>query len=477
MKPRVLLLADRVHPKSNLHQHIDAVRQSRQFEWTEVNPAWTTKTPWMRQNEFDAVVTHYSISPLFDFHINAAWFDWLREFKGPKLQFLQDEYRNVETAETRLISLGTTALFTLAREESLPDLYPKMHQAGIMLVKVLPGYSSGQKRNPEAVLNQWDQRPVDIFYRSRLVAPSLGQLGYQKKRLADVLANRSDSSIRIDVSADEGRRLYGRSWQRALLNSKAVAGAEGGSSIWDYSSHAEATVQGLLDRGITDHETLLAAVANYESPGIYATSSPRIFECAAAFNAALYVEGEYDGLIYPHVHYFPINADFSNLEEAIAHVGSKDARQMIKRSYDDLVASGEYSYSKLSTAVENVLLSQLGKEENASGLGQVEGQPSKSLSSFNSVPKRRLRRAKALHGVAKRVLSELFFWANQPFPRWPLYLRLILGIFSRRILGIFRLILGIFSIPIWFLGRTKRFFRARLLRAKQRFSTHFLQNM
>lgn len=467
MKPRVLLLADRVHPKSNLHQHIDAVRQSRQFEWTEVNPVWTTKSPWMKQNEFDAVVTHYSISPLFDSYINTAWFDWLKEFKGPKLQFLQDEYRHVETAETRLISLGTTAVFTLAKKENLPDLYPKMHQADILFVKVLPGYSSGQKENPEALLCQWDQRPVDIFYRSRLVPPSLGQLGYQKKRLADVLANRPNSDVRIDASADEAKRLYGRSWKRALLNSKAVAGVEGGSSIWDYSSQAEATVEGLVDRGVTDHETLLAAVANYESPGIYATSSPRIFECAEAFNAGLYVEGEYDGLIYPHVHYFPIKSDFSNLEEAIKHVGSPEARQMIKRSYDDLVASGEYSYSKLGTAVETSLLSQLGSKKNSRGFGAAESQLSNSPTFPTSVPERNPRRVDALLRVAKCFVAELFFRAYKPFPRWPYHLRRVSNIFIYPTRVLIRLVSNIFINPTRVLRRIKRFFRAQLVRASR----------
>ena len=50
-------------------------------------------------NRFDAIITHYSLSlgPMIDHYLGPDLKAQLRQFKGLKIAFLQDEYREVQT--------------------------------------------------------------------------------------------------------------------------------------------------------------------------------------------------------------------------------------------------------------------------------------------------------------------------------------------------------------------------------------------
>jgi hypothetical protein len=59
------------------------------------------------------------------------------------------------------------------------------------------------------------------------------------------------------------------------------------------------------------------------------------------------VEGDYNGILKPGRHYLEVKRDFSNVEEVLRDMQRDDLRsQITERAYDDIVASGQYTYQK-----------------------------------------------------------------------------------------------------------------------------------
>ena len=84
--------------------------------------------------------------------------------------------------------------------------------------------------------------------------------------------------------------------------------------------------------------------------------SPRLFEAAQTKTRQLLVEGAYDGILEPETHYIPLRRDFSNLPEALERIGDPaETEAMAERAWDDLIASGRYSYGAFAAHVESVV--------------------------------------------------------------------------------------------------------------------------
>jgi hypothetical protein len=57
------------------------------------------------------------------------------------------------------------------------------------------------------------------------------------------------------------------------------------------------------------------------------------------------MEGEYNGILTPWVHYIPFKKDFSDIDEVLAILKKDELREhMVEQTYQDIVRSGKYSY-------------------------------------------------------------------------------------------------------------------------------------
>src|SRR5262245_34763378 len=66
----------------------------------------------------------------------------------------------------------------------------------------------------------------------------------------------------------------------------------------------------------------------------------------------------YSDAIQPHVHYIPLERDFSNVDEVLAKLDNlPDLEAMVDRAYDHLVGSGKFGYrayiARLSAIIEH----------------------------------------------------------------------------------------------------------------------------
>src|SRR5262249_24442315 len=84
--------------------------------------------------------------------------------------------------------------------------------------------------------------------------------------------------------------------------------------------------------------------------------SPKVFEAIAYKTALILFEGEYSGILKPHRHYIPLRKDFSNVDLVLSHLADDEYLEaMAQRAYDDIVASGRYSYERFVRDFDDLL--------------------------------------------------------------------------------------------------------------------------
>ena len=91
----------------------------------------------------------------------------------------------------------------------------------------MAGYAPKPLPNP--VFVPLSERPLDLFYRSRVCPLCAGRLGYEKSLIAKEIASRAPAyGLKVDVSVREEDRIYGANWIKALSSCRATLGSESG---------------------------------------------------------------------------------------------------------------------------------------------------------------------------------------------------------------------------------------------------------
>jgi hypothetical protein len=307
-------------------------------------------------NFFDAVVVHFSCRIAFPQTLPKNFISSLESFNGPKFIFIQDEYDNTEISRKVLEKIRPDIVFTCIPEEYHESIYPKSRFPKTNFVKVLTGFSP----SPE-LFNQYgtpySAREIDIGYRGRTLPFKYGKLGFDKRKIGeDVIKSGIFSNLRLDISSDEGHRIYGEHWYLFLSNCKAALGTESGSNLFDFDSKLDS-----LSKNFTNFKDFDEYIEN-ECPEFtfMGQISPRIFESAAFKVLNVLYPGTYSGILQPWVHYVPLERDLSNAEEVLSIIlNSKSAESITERAFIDLIKSGKYSseafISDISKKINQVL--------------------------------------------------------------------------------------------------------------------------
>ncbi|MBL8671810.1 MAG: hypothetical protein JNK11_14225, partial [Alphaproteobacteria bacterium] len=112
--PRQVLL---LHAESARHigtvaAHIQALATGSRHRVVDLDCAAAARQPLDLQ-AFDVIVFHYSIVIALPAYLPPAFFARLAAFGGPKLLFIQDEYRWVDRTAEAIRDLGISVVFTL----------------------------------------------------------------------------------------------------------------------------------------------------------------------------------------------------------------------------------------------------------------------------------------------------------------------------------------------------------------------------
>lgn len=284
----------------------------------------------------------------------------LADFPGPKIAMPQDEFIHTDMLCDFLKAIGVTHVLSAAEPREARKIYAALGER-VTLRTALTGYLDPRRVRRLRGLGLWRRRDIDIGYRAWNAEPWLGahsllKIGVAKAALA---AASRHPGLRLDVSVDDKATFYGDDWYRFLLRCRATLGAEGGASILDHdgavrdrtrayvATHPEASFAEIREACFAEKEGSLRLFA----------IGPRHLEACATRTCQILVEGIYQGILRPWLHYIPVKRDFSDIDQAFAALQDRNrVDAMIERSWQDVVGSGRYSYPRFVRRVERLMI-------------------------------------------------------------------------------------------------------------------------
>jgi hypothetical protein len=360
----VLLLCDddRGHAATIL-EHISALERLSRHRVRRYNPRGISHSRALDLDEFDAVVVHYSLFALSDAYLARDFLEKLGRFQGLKIQFIQDEYRQVDDMAALMRHVGIDVLFTLVPEREIPRVWSEDRLPGVRKIHTLAGYISADAiAHPAPPL---EERPLHVGYRGRTLPYWIGVLGQEKAWIAQGFLERAAPyGLRCDIGWTESDRIYGRSWLEFISSCRVTLGSESGATITDFDGFIERRVKDyLVQNPAADfwdvHRNLLAP---YEGNVCINVISPRIFEAIALRTGLVLFPGEYSGVIERERHYIVLEKDFSNMGEVVAKIRDVDyLRELTTRAFDEIVTPGRYSLQTFVQQFDAVLDERAGR--------------------------------------------------------------------------------------------------------------------
>lgn len=332
---------------------------------------------WLRRVKFDAVVLHTTLlwdrvnPPLFDRHLR--WLKFLDAVGGRRVVMPQDEYLRSRSLVRLIEQLEIDHVFSVAPESEWDKLYEGVDRERVGLSRVLTGYLSPQTLDRIAsVVRGQRERPIAIGYRAAKPAPEWGRHGLLKGQIAQRFSEASaNRGLRTDIATGASATIRGDEWYRFLAGCRYTIGVEGGASVHD----PDGAIKTATDRYVADHPG--ASFSDVEAncfPGLdgrlnYVAISPRHLEACATRTAQVLVEGSYNGILKPGVHYIELRRDFSNLDAVLDQVERDGERERLTdAAYRDVIASGAYTYAHLVGEVDAVALADVPSARQSAAL-------------------------------------------------------------------------------------------------------------
>jgi hypothetical protein len=332
---RILLLADDEHTADVVRDHIGAIKSQSHHRVTVVNPIRNRRAWRLATEHFDVVIVHYSICILVDHLLPPQVAAWLKAFRGPKIQIIQDEYRWIDRMTRQMADLKINAVFSSLTPDNIKRVYHHDYLAGIRFVSSLPGYVP--RRLHQINSPALPERPNHLVYRGRPLPIWLGRFAQEKTNIgfhALALAERFDLSVDCKVAEED--RVYGRSWNELLMSGRATLATEGGATVFDFDGSVEAGViayrRAHPEAGI--EEAWKAIVAPHEGKVVHKTITPRVLEAVMCRTALVMYPGALRGVLKPWEHYIPLARDGSNDEEVAEYLrDDSQLENLIERAY------------------------------------------------------------------------------------------------------------------------------------------------
>ncbi|RIK31450.1 MAG: hypothetical protein DCC56_04490 [Anaerolineae bacterium] len=362
MASLLIVYGAKSHPlRATTEDHLYCFRrysghQCYYFNMLRLGKPWYRKPPqFIRRQRFDLIVFYLDLLniqwPPYTLDALVEQAEYFRDVKSVKVALAQDEFYNTDLLDRFVREFGMDHVFSLAPESEWTKIYPRADLAKVRFHRVLPGYLDERRlreitRQADAVKN----RPIAIGYRAVKSQNMhwLGRHGFMKLEIAD----RFESSARqyglsVDISTRAEDVLLGDDWYRFLLQSKYTIAVEGGASILDRDgSVRQKTEAYLAERPHADFDEVeRACFPGRDGELNYMAISPKHLESCATRTCQILVEGEYNGILTPGVHYIELKRDFSNIGQVMEDVRTDRLRGTItQRAYTDIVESGAYTY-------------------------------------------------------------------------------------------------------------------------------------
>jgi hypothetical protein len=308
-------------------------------------------------DRFDGIIIHYSLVACLDTYIGPWMRASIRNYRGLKVAFVQDDYRFIDKTVDALRDLGVHVLFGLAPADIIDEVYSPEKLPGVIRETVLAGYV------PEHLtllkVSPLSERAIDIGYRARKLPAWLGSHGQEKWIIADkVVLDAPRFGLKCDVSTREEDRIYGEKWIEFIANCKALIGTESGSGICDFTGNIQRLVEGHVtaDPDVS-FETLRELYFRDEDGRLMMNViSPRCFEAVALRTLLVLYKGHYSGRLLPWRHYVPLEKDHSNMAEVVEVLrDQKQAQAIVDTAFSEVALNPDNSFAAMVRQVDDAI--------------------------------------------------------------------------------------------------------------------------
>jgi hypothetical protein len=327
------------------------------FNMLTLGKPWYQKPPrFIQRTKFDLVIFHLNQLniqwPPYTFEKFEKQAGFFEKMQAVKVALAQDEFYKTTALENFIKRYSVDFVFSLAAESEWQKIYPSIDFTKVKFFRALPGYLDEKRLGKIKRLAKSElDRPITIGYRAVKEQNMhwLGRHGFTKFEIADLFKkNAGKFGIATDISTSAKDVLLGNAWFRFLLHSKYVVATEGGASILDHDGSLRERAEAYFAQHpqASFEEVERACFPGRDDELNYKAISPKHLEACATQTCQILVEGEYNGILKPGVHYMELKHDFSNINQVLSDVKQDHLRDRItNRAFEDIVESGAYTYS------------------------------------------------------------------------------------------------------------------------------------
>lgn len=289
------------------------------------------------------------------------WIDRFRPLQrlpGVKAALPQDEFIGTARVNRFINDFDVTKVFSVAPESEWKKIYCDVDHNKVSFHPVLTGYLDDTLETTIAILEkEIPKKDIDISYRAWNAEYWLGRHGLLKPLIATKFQEKAPKyGLKADISTNDKDTLLGLDWYRFLLRSKYTIGVEGGSSILD----ADGTIRKKVSAYLAAHpkatfeETERACFPGIDGNLNLFAISPRHLEACVTKTCQILIEGDYNHVLKPDIHYLSLKKDFSNLDDVLNKLHDDTLREtIVNNAYNDIVRSNAYTYRLLVDQVMN----------------------------------------------------------------------------------------------------------------------------
>jgi hypothetical protein len=358
MKLKILLLCNKPRDQaSTVCEHIDAIVEYSKYQIDTFDPRYSVIDKKFL-SKYDVIIIHYSIVIILDAYLPTKSRFYIANFSGPKILFIQDEYRFVNHTVSCIKALGINTVFTCVPEHEIPQVYCQKRLESTRFINTLTGYVN-TKFLDNQLLPSYEERENDVIYRGRKLSACYGRLAREKFEIVNKFYTAtSEADLILDLSYKEEDRIYGEKWLNFIKSSKATLGTESGASVFDFTGE----INKLVHRyEMQFPEASFEEIEEKFFPGLDGLIkvnqlSPRIFEAACFKTLMILYEGEYSGALIPWRHYLPLKKDFSNIQEVLNVLSNREKwQEIVDNAYDEIAKNPKYSYQNFVENVDEVI--------------------------------------------------------------------------------------------------------------------------
>ena len=270
----------------------------------------------------------------------------LQQRRGPLLLFFGNEYMDLEEKIAFARSVGAQFIGSQLQLESARWLYAESAATVLAMPAAL---------NPTLYRPLGRPREVDVGFRGDLYdfAFALGDIE-RSSILEEVKARAPRLGLSVDIQ-------YGRvdreSWNGLLNAWRGIAGAESGTYFLERGDETRRRVVDFLrehpEAGWPEVRSRFFDRRPIAHSG--KAISSRHFEALGTETVQVLVEGDYNGILEPDVHYLAVRKDLSNLDEVLRRFTDPEVRRAIAERGRELALEAHTYGHRVGTALEAVL--------------------------------------------------------------------------------------------------------------------------